>query len=103
LTEPLQEKLLGTRRQIKRRVDALAEGVARQSGPLARRIGCGDVRGAENVVSASRGRRSFADIAYRVTCPEILVELRGVELEGNIVSATEDEFLALPSSGRGRR
>jgi hypothetical protein len=32
-----------------------------------------------------------------------MVELRGVELEGNIVSATEDEFLALPSSGRGRR
>jgi hypothetical protein len=32
-----------------------------------------------------------------------MVELRGVELEGNIVSATKDEFLALPSSGRGRR
>jgi hypothetical protein len=33
-----------------------------------------------------------------------LVELGGVELEGNIViGATEDELLALPSSGRGRR
>jgi hypothetical protein len=32
-----------------------------------------------------------------------MVELRGVELEGYSVSATEDEFLALPSSGRGRR
>jgi hypothetical protein len=33
-----------------------------------------------------------------------LVELRGVELKGSIVvGATEDELLALPSSGRGRR
>ena len=33
-----------------------------------------------------------------------MVELRGVELKGSIViGATEDELLALPSSGRGRR
>ena len=49
----------------------------------------------------SEHTRGVTDCA--VTPREDLVELRGVELEGNIVSATEDEFLALPSSGRGRR
>jgi len=46
--------------------------------------------------------REVTDCA--VTPREDLVELRGVELQGNIlIGATEDELLALPSSGRGRR
>ena len=33
----------------------------------------------------------------------VLVELRGIELEGNMANATEDELISLPSSGRTRR
>jgi hypothetical protein len=41
--------------------------------------------------------------ACAVTPENLLVELRGVELERYVVSATDDELLILPSSGRGRR
>ena len=65
-------------------------------------LGNGDVRPARQKLPPSEHTRGVTDCA--VTPRKNLVELGGVELEGNIViGATEDGLLALPSSGRGRR
>ena len=93
--EDLEARLAETGRKIDRLVDALAAGAnARLS------LECSSRRSRSK---RRRGRRFYADTACLVSMNLKMVELRGLELEGNIVSATEHEILALPSSGRGRR
>jgi hypothetical protein len=58
-----------------------------------------DVTGRNSRATGTAGDQGGCDRSGR----EEMVELRGVGLEGCFVSATEDELLALPSSGRGRR